>query len=99
VFSLLEGRFERIEKSIVLRLFDELLLLRVGDPLFKLLPQIVSLLLKKISLLHVDHQFLDIHSKREPIVSVESIEKILAKIPSVPSNNGAAFVSPLCAEV
>ena len=88
MFSLLEGRFEGIEKSIVLRIFNKLLLLRVSDPLFKLLPhnvslllevgglffkllpQIVSLLFEIISLLHVDHQFLDIHFKRKPTVSV-----------------------------
>ena len=46
MFSLLEGRFDRIEEGIVLRIFNKLLLLRVSDPLFKLLPHNVSLLLE-----------------------------------------------------
>ena len=75
------------------------LLLKVGGLFLKLLPQTVSLLLEEISLLHVDHQFLDIHFEGKPVISVKRIEEILTKIPSVPGNDGAAFVSPLCAEV
>jgi hypothetical protein len=99
VFSLLESRFNGIKKCITFCLVNHLFLLKVGGPLFNLLPQIVSLLLEKISLLHVDHQFLDIHFEGKPIVSVKRIEEILTKIPSVPGNDGATFVSPLCAEV
>ena len=99
VFSLLESRFDGIKKCITFCLVNHLLLLRVSGLFLKLLPQTVSLLLEEISLLHVDHQFLDIHFEGKPVISVENIEEILAKIPSVPGNNGAAFVSPLCAEV
>ena len=75
------------------------LLLKVGGLFLKLLPQTVSLLLEKISLLHGYHQFLDIHFEGKPVISVKRIEEILTKIPSVPGNDGAAFVSPLCAKV
>ena len=99
MFSLLEGRFDRIEKCITFCLVDDLFLLKVGGLLFKFSSQIVSLLFEQISLLHRDHQFLDIHFERKSAVSIEHIEEILAKVPSVPGNDDTTFVSPPCAEV
>ena len=56
-------------------------------------------MLEVISLLKVIHEFLHVHFKRQSPISVESSEEILAEIPSVPGNDGAAFVSLLRAEV
>ena len=101
IFCLVNYLFLLEVGGLLLKLLPQIvfLLLEVGSLLLKLLPQIVSLLLELISLLHGDHQFLDIHFKRKSIVSVEHIEEILAKVPSVPSNDGATFVSSPRAEV
>ena len=61
--------------------------------------EILFLLLEVVSLLHVVHEFLHVHIKRKSAISVESSEEVLAEIPSVPGNDGAAFVSLLRAEV
>ena len=60
-FSLFEGRLDCIQKNIVLT---------------QLLPEVLFLLLEFISLLHVVHEFLHIHLKRESIISVQSSEEI-----------------------
>ena len=59
----------------------------------------IKLLLVIISLLHVVHQILDIHLERKSAISVQNVEEVLIEIPSVPANDGFAFVSPLRAEV
>ena len=91
-----------IQKSIVLCLFNELLLHGFGiflSLVFQLLFQILLPLLVDISLLHVAHQFLNIHLEGKSPISVEGVEEILTKIPSVPGDGGPAFVSLLCAKV
>ena len=67
--------------------------------LFELLFKIVPLVLEVISMFHAIHQILYVHSKGQSSISVESFEEILVEIPSVPGNDGAAFVSLLRAEV
>ena len=67
--------------------------------LFELLFKLASLVLEVISLFHAVHELLHVHSKGQSPISVESSEEILAEIPSVPGNDGAAFVSLLRAEV
>ena len=52
-----------------------------------------------IPLLHADHQFLDVQVERKSTVSSESVKEIFSKVPSIPGNDGATFVSFLCAEV
>ena len=67
--------------------------------LFELLFKLVSLVLELISLFHAVHKFLHVHSKWKSPISVENSEEILADVPPVPGNDGAAFVSLLSAEV
>ena len=65
----------------------------------QLLSEILFFLLELISLLHVVHEFLHVHLKGKSTISVKSSEEILAEVPSIPSNHGAAFFSLLRAEV
>ena len=86
-----KSRFNRVQKSVAFGFFVKQLLIDFG--------LLIKLLLKVISLLHSFHELLHIHIERKSPISLESVEEVRSKIPSVPGNYSVALVSPLCTEV
>ena len=86
-----KSRFDRVQKGVAFGFFVKQLLVDFG--------LLIKLLLKVISLHHSFHELLHIHIERKSPISLESVEKVWSKIPSVPGNCSVAFFSPLCTEV